>query len=204
MAVLNIDHPDIVEFITVKQEQNQLSNFNVSVGVTDKFMQAVETGGDFELAHVSEPTDDLKEKGAYKRADGKWVYSKVEARTIWDLVMKSTYNAAEPGVLYVDRINRENNLAYCEVIEATNPCGEQPLPDYGCCCLGSLNLASFVTAPFSAHPLFDFNLFARVTKIAVRMLDNVLTATKWPLEEQAKEAAAKRRIGLGFTGLGEH
>lgn len=203
MAVLNIDHPDIVEFITVKQEQNQLSNFNVSVGVTDKFMQAVENDGDFELAHVSEPTDDLKEKGAYKRADGKWVYSKVKARSIWDLVMKSTYNAAEPGVLYVDRINRENNLAYCEVIEATNPCGEQPLPDYGCCCLGSLNLASFVTAPFSAHPLFDFNLFARVTKIAVRMLDNVLTATKWPLEEQAKEAAAKRRIGLGFTGLGD-
>ncbi len=203
MAVLNIDHPDILEFITVKQEQNQLSNFNVSVGVTDDFMHAVETDGDFELAHVAEPNDDLKEKGAFKRADGKWVYSRVKARDVWDLVMKSTYNAAEPGVLYIDRINRENNLSYCEVIEATNPCGEQPLPDYGCCCLGSLNLTAFVSAPFSAQPLFDFDLLARVTAVAVRMLDNVLTATKWPLEEQAREAAAKRRIGLGFTGLGD-
>lgn len=203
MAVLNIDHPDILEFITVKQEQNQLSNFNVSVGVSDEFMRAVETDSDFELAHTAEPNDELKEKGAFKRADGKWVYNRIKAREVWDLVMKSTYNAAEPGVLYIDRINRENNLAYCEVIEATNPCGEQPLPDYGCCCLGSLNLTSFITAPFSAQPLFDFNLLTRVTKIAVRMLDNVLTATKWPLEEQAREAAAKRRIGLGFTGLGD-
>lgn len=203
MAVLGIDHPDILEFITVKQEQNQLSNFNVSVGVTDAFMRAVETDSDFELVHDAEPNDSLKEKGACKRADGKWVYSRVKARDVWNLVMKSTYNAAEPGVLYIDRINRENNLAYCEVIEATNPCGEQPLPDYGCCCLGSLNLAAFVIAPFSEKPVFDFERLTRVTGIAVRMLDNVLTATKWPLEEQAREAAAKRRVGLGFTGLGD-
>jgi len=203
MAVLNVDHPDVTEFITVKQERGQLNNFNISVGVTDAFMRAVESDDDFELAHTSEPNEDIKHAGAYQRADGKWVYKKVRAREVWDLIMQSTYNAAEPGVLYMDRIARENNLSYCEVIEATNPCGEQPLPDYGCCCLGSLNLTAYVTAPFSAQPLFDFELLSRVTKLAVRMLDNVLIATKWPLEEQAREADAKRRLGLGFTGLGD-
>lgn len=203
MAVLNIDHPDIEEFIIVKQEQGELSNFNVSVGVSDEFMQAVESNGDFELVHKAEPVAELKAAGAHRRSDGKWVYRTVKAADIWDLVMQSTYNAAEPGVLYMDQINRENNLAYCEVVESTNPCGEQPLPDFGCCCLGSLNLTSYILAPFSSEPLFDFALMSRVTKVAIRMLDNVLTATKWPLEEQAKEAAAKRRVGLGFTGLGD-
>ena len=122
MAVLNVEHPDIVDFITVKQEKGQLNNFNVSVGVTDAFMRAVESDGEFELAHKTEPNADLKAKGAYLRDDGKWVYKKVQARLIWDLIMQSTYNAAEPGVLYLDRINQENNLAYAEYIEATNPC----------------------------------------------------------------------------------
>jgi len=203
MAVLNVEHPDIIEFITVKQEKGQLNNFNVSVGMSDAFMRAVEADGSFELAHVAQPNDDLKRAGAYLREDGKWVYRTVQAREVWDLIMQSTYAAAEPGVLYMDRMNAENNLGYCEVIEATNPCGEQPLPDYGCCCLGSINLVACVEAPFTAEARFDFAKLAKVAGIAVRMLDNVLTATNWPLEEQAQEAAAKRRIGLGFTGLGD-
>lgn len=203
MAVLNVDHPDIREFIAAKQERGQLNNFNVSVGVTDAFMRAVDADENFELTHVAEPTRDLIDAGAFRRNDGKWVYHTVRARDVWDLIMKSTYAAAEPGVLYMDHINRDNNLSYCETIEATNPCGEQPLPDYGCCCLGSLNLTSYVLEPFTENAGFDFDLLARVTKVAVRMLDNVLTATRWPLDEQAHEAAAKRRVGLGFTGLGD-
>lgn len=203
MAVLNVEHPDIVDFITVKQEKGQLNNFNVSVGISDAFMRAVEADGGFELAHAAEPNDELKRAGAFLRDDGKWVYRTQPARELWNLIMQSTYAAAEPGVLYIDRINAENNLGYCEQIEATNPCGEQPLPDYGCCCLGSINLVACVDAPFSAEARFDFGKLTRVTGIAVRMLDNVLTATRWPLEEQAREAAAKRRIGLGFTGLGD-
>ncbi|PLC48232.1 ribonucleoside-diphosphate reductase, adenosylcobalamin-dependent [Pollutimonas subterranea] len=203
MAVINVTHPDVMEFITAKQERGQLNNFNVSVGVTDAFMQAVEANASFELTHANEPNADLKSSGAYLRDDGLWVYRKVRAREVWDLIMQSTYAAAEPGVLYLDRINAENNLSYCETIEATNPCGEQPLPDYGCCCLGSLNLTAYVTAPFTANAAFDFKQMRKATKLAVRMLDNVLIATKWPLDEQKREADAKRRLGLGFTGLGD-
>ncbi len=203
MAVINVTHPDVMEFITAKQERGQLNNFNVSVGVTDAFMQAVEADASFELTHANEPNADLKGAGAYLRDDGLWVYRQIRAREVWDLIMQSTYAAAEPGVLYLDRINAENNLSYCETIEATNPCGEQPLPDYGCCCLGSLNLTAYVTAPFTANAAFDFQQMRKATKLAVRMLDNVLIATKWPLDEQKREADAKRRLGLGFTGLGD-
>lgn len=205
MAVLNVEHPDILDFITAKQEKGTFNNFNVSVGVTDRFMQAVKHDTGFELAHVAEPSEEFKAKNpdCYLGGDGKWVYRIVSARQVWDAIMQSTYNAAEPGVLYLDRINKENNLAYTEYIEATNPCGEQPLPDYGCCCLGSLNLCAYIDKPFSVSAEFDYPRLEQVTKIAVRMLDNVLMATKWPLEEQKKEADNKRRLGIGYTGLGD-
>ncbi|MDR1849804.1 MAG: adenosylcobalamin-dependent ribonucleoside-diphosphate reductase [Zoogloeaceae bacterium] len=202
MGVLRCDHPDIEDFIHAK-DHGDLRNFNISIGVSDEFMQAVEADGIVELTHRAEPNDDMRDNGAYLREDGLWVYRKTRARDLWDQVMKSTYDHAEPGILFLDRMNRDNNLNYCEVIEATNPCAEQPLPPYGCCCLGSINLTIFVQHPFSEQAEFDFESFAEVVRVSTRMLDNVLDATHWPLPQQQQEAANKRRIGLGFTGLGD-
>jgi ribonucleoside-diphosphate reductase alpha chain len=184
MGVLRCDHPDIEAFIHAKDD-GDLTNFNISVGVTDEFMRAVEDDLPFDLVHRGK------------------VYRSVRARDLWDQIMRSTYDHAEPGILFLDRINADNNLKYCEAIDATNPCAEQPLPPYGCCCLGSVDLTRFVEDPFLETSKFDFDRFGSVVATAIRMLDNVLDVTAWPLEQQRKEAMAKRRVGLGFTGLGD-
>lgn len=202
MGVLRADHPDIEAFIHAK-DQGAFKNFNLSVGVSAAFMQAVESDAQIDLVHKARPGDDQLAEGAHQRADGEWVYRSVRARALWDQIMQSTYDHAEPGILFLDTANADNNLYYCETFEATNPCAEEFLPDYGCCCLGSINLTRFVRDPFTPQARFDAEGFQAVTRVAVRMLDNVLDVTYWPLVEQHNEAQNKRRIGLGFLGLGD-
>ncbi|HEY4800983.1 MAG TPA: adenosylcobalamin-dependent ribonucleoside-diphosphate reductase, partial [Paraburkholderia sp.] len=212
MAVLDCDHPDLPEFIEAKHSKGRWNNFNVSVAVTDAFMRAVENDATWQLVHRAEPSPALRASGdLHRRDDGLWVYTEMRARALWDAIMRSTYDVAEPGVVFISRMNEDNNLRALETIRATNPCGEQPLPAYGCCNLGPLNLTRFVIEPFAQlrgagehkSAEFDWDALAERTRTQVRFLDDVLDATLWPLPEQQAEAAAKRRIGVGFTGLGD-
>ncbi|WP_037308635.1 adenosylcobalamin-dependent ribonucleoside-diphosphate reductase [Ruegeria halocynthiae] len=185
MATMRCDHPDIEHFITAKSDPARLRMFNMSVLVTDPFMEAVKADGPWELVF------------------GDKVYHTVQARDLWNKIMQATYDYAEPGVIFIDRINSANNLSYVETIAATNPCGEQPLPPYGACLLGSVNLARLVADPFADAAHLDEAALQELVATAVRMMDNVVDASKFPLPEQAAEAQAKRRIGLGVTGLAD-
>lgn len=185
MATLRCDHPDIEEFVSVKADPARLRNFNLSVLVTDAFIKAVREDRPWDLVF-----------------DGR-VYRTVRARDLWDRIMRATYEYAEPGVIFIDRVNDENNLAYCEQIYATNPCGEQPLPPYGACLLGSINLARLIDRPFEAGADIDLARLEERVRLGVRLLDAIIDASNYPLEAQRKEAMAKRRIGLGVTGLAD-
>jgi ribonucleoside-diphosphate reductase alpha chain len=205
MGVLRIDHPDILEFIEAKRTPGRWNNFNVSVAISDLFMNTLERGGDWQLVHIAEPGEACQIAGAVKRVDGNWIYRTMPAQALWEILTQSAYDFAEPGVLFMDHINSDNNLSYCETIAATNPCGEQPLPAYGCCNLGPVILPRFVRNAFESQTVasFDFAAFERAVAVQVRALDNVLDLSLWPLPQQRDEALAKRRIGVGFTGLGD-
>jgi len=182
MGVLRVDHPDIEEFITAKQNNHALTDFNISVGVTDEFMEAVKNGSEFDLVF----------KGKVIRT--------IDARALWDKIMRSTWDWAEPGILFIDRINKKNNLWYCEKIAATNPCGEQPLPPNGACLLGSFNLAKYIIKHDGKY-VFNMNQLRNDIPHVVRAMDNVVDRAVYPLEEQEQEAKSKRRMGLGVTGV---
>jgi ribonucleoside-diphosphate reductase alpha chain len=183
MGTLACDHPDIEAFVDAKRDATRLRNFNVSVLVSDAFMQAVADDVDWPLQFAGT------------------VYKIVSARALWQRIMQSTYDVAEPGVIFIDRVNAMNPLSYCEEISCTNPCGEQPLPPYGACLLGSLNLTRFVIAPFTDEARLDVARLQEVAEVAVRFLDNVVDVSNYPLPQQQAEALAKRRLGLGVTGL---
>jgi ribonucleoside-diphosphate reductase alpha chain len=185
MATMRCDHPDIEDFISAKSDPARLRMFNMSVLISDPFMEAVKADGPWDLTFNNE------------------VYRTVRARALWNAIMQATYDFAEPGVIFIDRINQANNLNYCETIAATNPCGEQPLPPYGACLLGSINMARLVSDPFEDAAKLDVTALQDLVATAVRMMDNVVDVSKFPLETQAQEAQAKRRIGLGVTGLAD-
>ena len=219
MATMHIWHPDIIDFIKAKREDGRFRQFNMSVLITDRFMEAVRENKDWELYFPAHKKEDLINAtyGGTAILDFPFksedyiveenmticrIYKVIKARELWDLIMKSTYDFAEPGILFIDRINKENPLNSVEVIHASNPCGEQPLTNYGSCLLGSVMLQNFVRNPFAEGAYFDFDAFAATVKVFARMLDNVVELNGLPLPEQRKEIETKRRHGMGFTGLG--
>ncbi|WP_265764518.1 adenosylcobalamin-dependent ribonucleoside-diphosphate reductase [Fodinibius salsisoli] len=212
MATLRCDHPDIMAFVTAKQTPETLKNFNLSVMASDSFMEAVNKDTDWPLVF---PAKELSSKTSshdriihrqWSGTDGPIpckVVDTIRARALWKAIMNSTYNYAEPGILFIDRINEQNNLSYYEQISATNPCGEVPLPPYGACNLGSLNLTQFVRHPFSNNAKMNMEELRKTVQIAVRLLDNVIDASQFPLNKQQVQAQDSRRIGLGIMGLAD-
>ena len=204
MATMRCDHPDILDFVHAKKDKDRLRMFNLSVLATDAFMEAVKNGSEWPLVH-SEPPKGVETPLELDPDDGRegplYVHQVIDAKDLWDEIMEATYAAAEPGVIFIDRINQTNNLRYIETISATNPCGEQPLPPYGACLLGSINLARLVREPFTGQAHIDGEELDQLVATAVRMMDNVVDVSNFPLPQQREEALAKRRIGLGVTGL---
>ena len=223
MATFDVGHPDVLDFIRAKREDGRLRQFNMSLLITDEFMQAVENGEDWPVAFPLTPEEaeadgvDVNDPeqviwrhwpvkdGYIHTEDGQVacrIYRTLKAQRIWDMIMTSTYDYAEPGFILIDRVNEMNNNWFCEEIRATNPCGEQPLPPYGACLLGSVNLTMFVREPFTENAWFDWDEYRRVVDIFTRMLDNVVEMNGLPLEKQREEIQRKRRHGMGFLGLG--
>jgi len=223
MGTFDVGHPDVMEFIRAKREDGRLRQFNLSLLVTDEFMQAVINEDDWKLAfpvtHKEAEDDDLDVSDRSQFVWRDWpeagnyvtnleglvackVYKTLPARRVWDIIMASTYDFAEPGFVLIDKVNQMNNNWFCENIRATNPCGEQPLPPYGSCLLGSINLTRFVVKPFSEEATFDWENFRKVVKVFTRMLDNVVEINGLPLPQQRNEIQRKRRHGMGFLGLG--
>ena len=212
MATLRCDHPDIEAFIDTKKDSHELRYFNLSVLISDDFMQALQHDADWPLVfpakHLNKETTGGEMvvrrvwSGSPEEQDCR-VLKVVKARALWQKIMQANYNHAEPGVLFIDRINQQNNLAYREQISATNPCGEIPLPPYGACNLGSINLTQFVLQAFSPGVQLDMEAISKTVEIAVRLLDNVIDLSQFPLEAQRRQALATRRIGLGITGLAD-
>lgn len=196
MGTLRCDHPDIETFVSAKRQQGVLTNFNLSVLVTDEFMRAVAGGDDWPLVYPAESAGDVA--GGHER-----VYRSLPARDLWKQIVANAHETAEPGVLFIDTINRNNNLRYCETIRATNPCGEIPLPPYGACNLGSINLARLVQGAFTGSACFDWQRLSDTVPVAVRFLDDVIDVSRFPLDAQAKTERNARRIGLGITGLAD-
>lgn len=202
MATIRDSHPDLRQFIAAKHTAGRLTNFNMSILISDAFMDAVRNDESWDL-HFNVPPHDAEPLRIFTDDDGvtQFVYDQIPARELWDLILRSTYEYAEPGVIFIDRINELNNLSYCEHITCTNPCGEQPLPPNGACNLGAINLARLVENPFTPEARISWETLVEVTRIAVRFLDNVIDVTNYPLEMQDIEEKQKRRIGIGISGL---